>query len=339
MRPNRRTLLAAIAGAALLAAVALQVLLPGWILQRYLHGVADLGRYTGTAGSAQLTMLPPGYRLSGVRFHLREGPDGADLLQADLQVRLHPLRGSSEVRVDALRMQLVDRGAAQASQLGEGIPWRRLLDALAPASLPVERVQLDDATLEIRLASAPDAPIVLAPLQARIEGLRRTPDARTPMPAQVQAAGRLLDHAPLSLRMHFDPDGPMQRMQARIEVADLALARLDPWADAWGGVDFEAGRAAVSLEFGSVESRLDGTLQLALVDVQVFDARRDLGRDRDGPLRAARELLAGAALQLRTRSGELRSQRPLQARFTVPEDNLEGLALALVEGLKSLEPD
>lgn len=330
------------AGAALLLAMlvfaVLYALLPGLLLERYRREVADLGDYHGRAERVDVSLAGLRYRLHGVRIERRDGAPDQPLLQAEVETRLYPLQRRSEVHVHALQLHLHDAGVAGRSQLGEGVPWRHLLDALAPSMLPVSRVELRDASLSVTTPRAPHAPIRIDQLHATLSGLTDATDARHPMPASIQAEARALAHAPLSLRVHFDPSGPMRRMQMQLQVAPIELSRLDPWADAWGGIDFERGVARAQLQLGSIGAQVDGGLQLTLDDVDVFDARRDLRGDGDGVLRAARELLFGAGAALATsRGGPLEIERDVAAEIALPQDNLDGLRAALVAGLQALD--
>jgi hypothetical protein len=337
MRTRTRTWL----GVALLLALLLGVLralLPGWMLERYRGRMQDLGGYTGSAESIEVSVLGLHYQLRGVRIARRDRAIATSLLRADVELRLHPWRGDSEVRVTGLQLHLVDGGGERASQLGAGVPWRHLLDALAPAALPVSGVRVEDATLAIVTLRAPRAPIVLDQLQATMQGLTARPDARTLMPARIDARGRLLGHAPTTLRVHFDPERRMQRMQLELQAAAIELARLDAYAHAWGGIDFEDGQADARLQLGSIDARVDGALRATLTQVDVFDAHEDLGRDGDGLLHAARELLLGGGAALkRDRDGRLEVERAVDAGFELPQDNFDGLRAAIVAGLSALD--
>jgi hypothetical protein len=332
--PPRRRYRARLALAAVIVLLTgvfvLQAWLPGRILARYHALSLDMGAgHRGTAGRATLHWLEPGYSLHDVRVARDAGPP---LLQArELRIRLHPLGGDSEVSVRGLVLDL-DAGAGR---LGAGVPWRRYLDALAPSFAP-SAVELVDARILLRLEGIAQAPIEIDPLDLRLDGLDETPEPSRPAPARIAGEARLLQHAPLRIEGVFDPAARMQRLNLELSFDALALEQLDPYARLWRGIDFEAGRAAGELRLISSDTRVRGGLVATLTDVDVFDAREDLGRDGDGLLRAARELFAGGAAMLGTGGGPLRVEQALDRQVTLAEDNFEGLRAVLEAGLAAL---
>jgi hypothetical protein len=308
----------------------LQAWLPGRILARYHALSLDMGAgHRGAAGHVKLDWFAPGYSLHEVRITRDAGPP---LLEArELRIRLHPLGGDSEVSVHGLALDL-DAGA---DRLGAGVPWRRYLDALAPRFAP-SSVELVDARILLRLEGIAQAPIEIDALDLRLDGLDLTPDASRPAPARITGEARLLQHAPLRVEGVFDPAGPMQRLNLKLSFDALALERLDPYARLWRGIDFEAGRGAGELRLSSSDTRVRGGLVATLTDVDVFDAREDLGRDGDGLLRAARELIAGGAAVLGSGGGPLRVEQALDRQVPLAEDNFEGLRAVLEAGLAAL---
>jgi hypothetical protein len=324
--------------AGLLAALALLLWgLPALILDRVQARAHDLGGgHHGRVERVSISLLPPGYRLHGVQVQQGErGGDETLLRTGESAVRLHPLSRRAEVRVLGLMLNL-DADSA-APQLGAGVDWRACLDALAPESAVVS-VEMPDVHLRLRLSGLKRSPVDVDRLRVTLTGLERQPSTQQPAPARISASGRLLGHAALQLEGVFDPEQQMQRLNVQLRVEAIELARLDSFARHWGGIDFERGQAEAELRLSSRATRVRGRLTLHLQDVDVFSASEDLGRDRDGVLRATRELLAAGGAMLAADRGGFDLERSVDEPLDLPADNFAGLLEVLVQGLTALPP-
>lgn len=308
--------------------------LPHHLLARYLRVTAVMGDdYRGQAAGAHL--LPSGYALREVVVGRRDERGDVPLIRVqELRVRLEPLARRARVELDGLQLQLVAPGAGPA-QLGAGVAWRRFLDELAPG-FAVDQVRAADARLELHLPALESAPLQLDLRELTLAGLDARPSPGRPAPARIEVRGRMLGHARVELDGVFDPDAQMQRFNAELRIDALDLPRLDAYARYWRGIDFEAGRGTARLRFTAQDGRVRGRFVAVLDDVDVFDAREDFGRDGDGLLAAARELVAGGVAA--TRGRRLEVEQTLDARIELPEDNLEGLRAVLEIAFASLGP-
>lgn len=314
----------------LAAAMLLHALLPGRILARYHALSLDMGAgHRGVASHVSVRWLDPGYSLHGVRIVRADEPP---LVQAsEVRIRLHPIARDSQIAVHGLELDL----DADTPRLGAGIAWRGFLEALAPRLDPVS-VDVVQARMRLRLEGMAQAPIDIDALDLRIEGLTQAPAPGQPAPARIAGQARLLQHAPMRIEGVFDPDGRMQRLNLKLVFDDVDLSQLDAYARLWRGIDFERGRAQGELRLSSHETRVRGGLVAALRNVDVFDAREDLGRDGDGLLRAARELLFGGGAAVASGGGPLRIEQRFDVQVALAEDNFEGLRAVLEAGLTAL---
>jgi hypothetical protein len=310
--------------------------LPGGILDRYHRISATMGDdYQGQAGDATVHLR--GYSLHDVVVVRRDDAIQTPLIRArEVRVNLDPLRRRADVVVDGLQLHLVASGDG-VEQLGAGVPWRRLLDELTPG-FSTHRIVASDATAELKLPGLGHAPLPVDQLRFTLEGLDERPTETRPAPARITATGRMLHHATLELEGIFDPDERMQRLNAELRIEAIELARLDAYARFWRGIDFEAGTATASLRLTAQDGRTRGRFVASLRDIDVFDAREDLGRDGDGLLHAARELLTAGGAALSASDGRLEIDQTLDVRIELPEDNLDGLRAILAQSLVSIEP-
>ena len=172
----------------------------------------------------------------------------------------------------------------------------------------------------------------------QLKGLSESPSDARPAPASIEANGRLLGHAAVELHGIFDPQGSMQRLNAEIRIDGIALPQLDPYARYWRGVDFEAGNASAVLRFTAQDGRARGRFVAHQRDIDVFDAKEDLGRDGDGLLHAARELFAAGGAAAMARDGRLDIEQVIDVRVELPDDNFDGLRGVLASVVISIEP-
>lgn len=335
MNRSRLRLLIVTASIAVVAALAIGwAWLPGTILDRYLRISAAMGEdYRGRAEAVELHWL--GYSLRDVVVERRDRAIETPLVRVrEVRVQLDPFARRAAVELEGLRLHLVAPGNG-AMQLGERVPWRHFLDQLAPG-FAMHRIRGADAELELRLAGLADAPLRVDRFTFALDALDAVPSDEQPAPARIDAHARLLDHASLDLDAVFDPEGTMRRLNADLRLDDLDLPRFDAYARFWHGVDFESGRGTARLRFTTQDGHARGRFVATLTQVDVFDAGEDLGRDGDGLLAAARDLLAGGAAV--ARDGRLQVEQPLDARIELPDDNLEGLQAVLALALASVQP-
>jgi hypothetical protein len=312
------------------AALVFCLRLPRLVLDRFHRETARLGEdYRSLAAGVDIDWLAPGYRLRGVRVVRRDGKIATPLLElARVDVRLEPLARRSTVRIDGMRVHWVG-GPGGTSQLGEHVPWRRFLDAMAPGTV-VQRIDFADARVRFQRAREPALPVTLDNLHGAVDGLAA--DA-----AHFQAQGLLMAHAPLRIDARFDPRGPLDTLRLRARAREVELPRINAFARRWARLDFEGGEGEFGLSLDWTPPRIHGALVASLSGVDVSDLREDVGRR--GVLGALRELVTGAGVALMQ---EPRTRR-IDREFTIdapvpalPEDNLEALQAVLLAAFADL---
>ena len=305
--------------------VVLRMQLPRLVLDRFHRISARMGEdYRGLAGGVDVDVLARHYRLRDVRVVRRAAEEDTPLIRIDtVDVYLQPLAQRSRVVVAGVRVALLS-----PAQLGEGVAWRHFLEELGPGTR-VENVQFHDAALSFRQSAAPSLVITLDNLHGAIDGLAADS-------AHLEAQGLLMAHAPLRLDARFDPIGPMQTLRLRARAHEVELPRLNDFARAWAGIDFNRGEGELALAVDYEAARIRGAAAASLAGVDVFDVQQDVGGR--GLLAAVRELFAGAAVASMKdpRTEHIEREFAIEAQLPPPEDNFEGLRAVLQAALADL---
>lgn len=299
----------ALAGLALLAGAWREA--PRWMQERYHRVMAERlpDGFEARLAAVEVDWRARRYRLRGV--DLRQ--DGTSLVTvARVDVLLRPLARTARVAVAGARLRLQSPG-----RVGGGVPWRGLLDELAPG-LRIERIDFDDTALEFRRAAEPSLVVTLDNLHGALAGL----DAGQ---ATLEADGLLMAHAPLRVQATFDPDGPVDALRLRARAHELELPRLNAFAQRWARLDFNRGEAELVLALAYSPPRVHGAAGASLAGVDVFDLQQDLGRGRN-LLAAVHELFAGATVAgMKGEDGRIEREFAIDASVPPEGDNLASL--------------
>ena len=299
--------------------------LPRLVLDRFHRISARMGEdYRGLAGGVDIDVLARHYRLRDLRIVRRGDKDGEPLIRIEtVDVYLQPLAQRSRVIVRGVRVDL-----ASPSRLGADVPWRHFLEELAPGT-HVARVEFSDAGLRFHQVARPALVITLDNLRGAIDDL-------TTESAHLDAQGLLMAHAPLHIDASFDPIGPMQVLRLRARAHEVELRKLNDFARAWAGIDFNRGEGEFALAVDYEAPHLTGAAAASLAGVDVFDVQQDL--PRRGLLGAVRELFAGAtvASMKDPRTDRIEREFAIDARLPPPQDNFEGLRAVLQAALTDL---
>jgi len=321
---RRRLWLGAVALAVVLAIAAgyAWTQAPRWLLERYHRVMAEQlpEGMEARVGGIDVDFVGPSYRMRDVEI-VQGGKRLVSVGRVD--VILHPVARNAQVAVHGVRMALQSPG-----RVGENVPWRRLLDELAPR-MQVQRVDFDDTAIAFRRAAEPALAITLDNLHGVLAGLDRDE-------ATLEAEGLLMAHAPLRLQATFDPQGPIDALRLRARAHEVELPKLNEFAQRWARLDFNRGEGELALSLDYAPPRVRGAAGVSLAGVDVFDVQQDVGRGR-GLFAAVRELFAGAAVAgMKDEDGRIEREFAIDAAVEPEDDNLASLRAVLHAALADL---
>lgn len=278
------------------ALIGVRLALPGCITD-FLNAKLDrMGDYHGGVEDVDLHLWRGAYSIDGLRIVKRTEKIPVPLLvvpRMGLSVSWRALlHGGIVASVDVWQPELnfVD-SEDQAKQTGTGVDWRRQLEELMPIRL--DEVRVHDGRLHFRnFSSDPPVDLQATQVQARILNLTnvRDKDGRA---ADLDLTARILGQAPLESRTKFDPFASFEDFEFRVKVAQIELRRLNDFLQAYANLDVETGEGDFVMELEARDKQLNGYAKPLFQNVQVFSVEQDIKRQKDNPLRALWEAVAG----------------------------------------------
>lgn len=109
---------------------------------------------------------------------------------------------------------------------------------------------------------------------------------------------KLFGQAPLTFEGTADPFNILQDFHYKLSVTSVDLTDLNELLQAYAKIDVESGSGTFLMELEAHERQLNGYTKPLFKDIQVFSWKHDVDEDKDGPLRALWEALAGGIQNL-----------------------------------------
>ena len=278
------------------ALIGVRLALPGWITD-FLNAKLDrMGDYHGSVTDVDLHLWRGAYSIDGLRIVKRTEKIPVPLLavpRMDLSVSWRALlHGGIVASIDVWQPEVnfVDSDD-QAKQTGTGVDWRTQLEQLMPIRL--DEVRIHDGRMHFRnFSSEPQVDLQATQVQARILNLTnvRDKDGRA---ADLDLTARMLGQAPLESHVTFDPLASFEDFELRIKLTQIELRRLNDFLQAYANLDVKTGNGDFVMELEARDKNLNGYAKPLFKDVQIFSVEQDIKRQKDNPLRALWEAVAG----------------------------------------------
>ncbi|HJT97131.1 MAG TPA: DUF748 domain-containing protein [Rhodanobacteraceae bacterium] len=284
------------------ALVVVRLMLAAWVADYLNRRMARMGDYHGHLSSVDLHLWRGAYSLRDLRVEKRTGKVPVPLLKApstDIDVSWKALlHGAVVARVVFERPELnfVDDKSGAASQSGRGVDWRAELESLLPIRL--DEVAVRNGRVHFRnFGSDPPVDLEWTNVDGTVTNLSnaRKASARA---ASLDLSARMLGDAPVTSHAKFDPLGSLRDFEFAVKVTGVELTKANAFLQAYAKVDAESGSGDFVMELEARKGRLDGYAKPLFHDVKLFSWKHDIEEQKDNPLRAAWEALAGGVENL-----------------------------------------
>jgi len=274
----------------------LRLALPGIIRAQVNEHLGQMPAYSGTVGDIDVALWRGAYVLKDLSLVKR----GSKIPVAFVTVPRMEValdwsqfwhgRHVATVTLEDARISFVDSPQPAGVQTGTGVSWRRSLDELAP--LAIGTLRIERAALSFRnFGSNPpvdlqtnDVQAVLQPLDGDSAQIALTGSG--PGPAQLEADGSMDSRAQLG------------RLDLKLQIHGLELARVNALMLAYYDVDFSSGSGDVTLKVDVHDGRLRGYAEPRFHDLKMLGGHRDPTMQRNNPLHVLREAIASALVRL-----------------------------------------
>jgi hypothetical protein len=276
--------------------------LPGIIRAQVNERLGQMPAYSGTVGDIDVAFWRGAYVLKDLTL-VKRGPriPVAFLTVPRMEVALdwpQFWRGRRVARVtlEDAQISFVDSPQPTGVQTGAGVSWRHSLDELAP--VPIGMLRIERGTLSFHnFGSNPPVDLQTTDVQALLQPL----DGDS---AQIALTGSGPGAAQLQATGSMEPRGQPGRLDLKLQIRGLELARVNALMLAYYDVDFSSGSGDVTLKLDVRDERLRGYAEPHFHDLKMLGGHRDPSNQRDNPFHVLREAIASALVKLFEKSND-----------------------------------
>lgn len=264
-------------GAAILIAllIALRLALPTLVEHYVNRQLQHLNGYTGHVGSIHIALWRGAYVIENIVIEKKGAKNNEPFLDANqLQLALQwraLLHGSvvGHAHFNRAQLNLVQSEDSSQRQLGDDNDWNAALEKLFPFTF--NEISGDNCVVRFR-APGIERKQALALNDVHFS-LRNLTNA---FPADDEAAfanfdlnGHALSKGALQINGKLNPAANTPTFEVAAELKDVSLPELNPWLDAYAGVNAEAGVFSVYTEFAAAEGNFKGYVKPIAKEVKI----------------------------------------------------------------------
>jgi hypothetical protein len=217
-------------------------------------------------------------------------------------------------------LNFVDSSEESSSQTGAGGPWLEMLKDLFP--FKINKAVIRDGSVHFRaFERKPAVDVFIGDLQATADNLTNIRDETTPLLSTVKASGLAMGSGRFEYEMKLDPFSYRPTFEMAIRLLRLDVTKLNDFARAYGGVDFERGFFDLVVEVNAREGLLNGYVKPLFRNLKVLSPQ-DL--KEDNPLEFFWEAVVGITTKLLSNPprDQLATEIPLTGDLTAPQTNV-----------------
>lgn len=302
-RISRTTLI--ILGTIVALLVGFRIALPTILTSAVNRQLATNPEYEGRIRGVNIALFRGAYVINDLELIKRGSNIPVTFLaidEIDLSVQWAALlRGQVVAEVELYHpvLNFVNGPTDAQKQAGGGVDWRVQMKQLVP--LEISRFAVYGGEVHYAdFSTTPTVDVFADLLEVEATNLTNTENRTGTMVAQVEASCRPMKIGSLTANVSLDPYADQPTFDLNAKLLGLDLTRVNSFISAYGKVDIERGTLEVFTEVAAREGRLVGYVKPMLSGVRVLDLRKEIERDREGPLRIAWEVLVGGAKGLLT---------------------------------------
>ncbi|MGN6506059.1 MAG: hypothetical protein ACTHM6_10905 [Tepidisphaeraceae bacterium] len=195
------------------------------------------------------------------------------------------------VFMDEPQVNFVQDANPSQSQTGAGGPWLGIIQSLFP--FDINSCQLHNGSVHFRAFDRqPQVDVYLSELELSIDNLSNIRDETKPLVSTITGTARAMDSGKVDLHISLDPFSYKPSFDLGLKLIGLDVSKVNNFALAYGGIDFEQGFFDLVVELKSREGAIDGTITPLFRDLQVL-GKSDF--EHDNPLNLFWQALVGGA--------------------------------------------
>lgn len=305
-----------IVGTLVVLLIALRIALP-YILLKFVNREIDtLEGYEGYVKDIDVSLIKGAYTLRGIRLDKDSYKIPVPFFAAsdiELSIEWEPLfKGSlvGEIIVQNLEMNFVKGPTEATSQTGIDKSWVDVVDDLMP--LRLNRFEVFNGKVYYRdFHSTPKVDVGATDLYLIAENLSNAKKFEKELPSDVHARGNMYE-GKLTFDMQIDPLRKKPQFDAKAELRNMDLKKINDFLKAYGNFDVSKGRFSIYAEAAADDGRITGYTKPIIKDVKVLNWKED--KEKGKPLQPVWEaLVSGVSWIFKNKS---KDQVATRAEFT-----------------------
>jgi YihY family inner membrane protein len=325
---RKRNWVLLIVGTLLIGLIALRLALPS-IVKSYANRKLDEHEvYDGHIEDVDIALIRGAYTIEGIEIVKETGAVPEPLFAADavdLSIAWKSLfKGSlvGEIEVYSPRVNFVNGDSPEEDQSGaegEDEDWRETVRDLFPTR--IDRLAIYDGEIHyVDKTASPAIDVMLNDVEAEALNLTNSDKISDTLAATLHARAYAQDTGDVALEALFDPYAELPTFDGNIRVTGVELVRFNKLIDRFVKFDLEQGRMDLNVELAAVDGAIEGYIKPILHDVKVVE-RGEFKEDKEGPVRAAWEVVAGAAKGVlnNEKKDQLATRIPISGRLDQPD--------------------
>jgi len=305
-----------IVGSLIVLLVAFRLALP-YILLKFVNRQIDrMEGYDGYVTDVDVSLIRGAYTLNVVRLDKDSYKIPVPFFAADaidLSIEWEALfKGSlvGEIIVENLEMNFVKGPTKSTSQTGIDKTWIDVVNELMP--LRLNRFEVFSGEVYYRdFHSSPKVDVGAKDVYILATNLTNVEDNNDELPSDVHATGNMYG-GKLSFDMKIDPLQRLPQFDAKAELRDMDLTKINDFIKAYGNFDVSKGRFSVYTEAAANKGKITGYTKPIIKDIKVLNWKED--KEKGKPLQPIWEaLVEGAAWLFKNKP---KDQVATRAEFT-----------------------
>ena len=277
--------------------IAIEWLLPLWLLSYFNQKLAQLPNYQGHIQHIDMQLWRGAYRIDQISISKQDSQAPVPLFAAEqifLSISWPALwqQRALVAEISFEQPQFNWIAGQNSSDDKSEVDWRQQLRELFP--IKINSLQVNQGQLAFYdFSSQPKVHLYASAIQAQVSNLTNIEDTQGQRIAKVTTHGQLFDAAPIEVTAEFDPLTDWQNFLIKGKTSGVALTNFNDFTQAYAKFDFNKGSADVVLEVEAKNSALTGYIKPLLHDVEVFNRQQDLEDPDKSVLQGVWEAIVG----------------------------------------------
>jgi len=292
---RRRRMVWIIVGSLLILLIAFRIALP-YILLRFVNKeLQTIPGYTGHVDDIDVALIRGAYTIKSIKLDKTGGKIPVPFFSADkidLSVQWSALLHGRIVGKIIVLHPIINfaKGPSKETSQTE-IPtqsWTAVVGKLMP--LKINRLEIMDGEVHYRdFYSSPKVNIFATDIHVLATNLSNALKQPVELPSSVEATCGGIYGGHASLHMKLDALDSIPTFEAKAELLDMDVAKLNDFLSAYGKFDVKQGHLSIYTEAAAKDHKLTGYAKPIIKDLRVVNWKED----KDHPLKLAWEALIG----------------------------------------------